>query len=50
MVAGVDPAAVQRVLLVAVLLCGGRLPGDPEICRTEVRRGTSGASRPSSLA
>lgn len=31
-----DPAAVQCLLLVALLLCGGCLSGDTEIGRTEV--------------
>lgn len=35
-IADVDPAVVQCLLLVAVLLCGGCLSGDPEIGGTEV--------------
>ena len=37
-VTALDPATVQRLLLVVVLLCGGRLPGDPEVGGTEVFR------------
>ena len=33
---GVDPGAVQRLLLVAVLLRRGRLPGDPEVVGAQV--------------
>ena len=34
--ADVDPAVLQRVLLVDLLLCCGRLPGGEKICRTQV--------------
>ena len=37
-VTALDPATVQRLLLVVVLLCGGCLPGDPEVGGTEVFR------------
>ena len=44
LITDVDTAAVQRLLLVAVLLCGRCLPGDPEIGGTEVFRASPLAS------
>lgn len=48
LITDVDPAVVQRLLLVAVLLCGGRLSGDPEIGGTQVFTGSKKSSLPRS--